>query len=135
MCEILVKATNATHPDPDIDRRGCYKRGYPVVVMPDGHPWGNEERLPLFVVIKLPGVSVETAQKYIEPWEDALTPGQTYCRRKWKIKVDDLPASAVQKLATDGELTIKVGTYAGEYDYTWAQVKAFFLNMRDNVTE
>lgn len=135
MCEILVKATNATHPDPDTDRRGCYKRGYPVVVMPDGHPWGTEERLPLFVVIKLPGVEVETALKYIEPWQDALDPSRTYCRRVWRIKVDDLPAAAKQKLATTGQLIIKVGTYAGEYDYTWAQVRTFFHNMRDNVTE
>jgi hypothetical protein len=33
-------------------------RGYPVVIKPDGHPWGRCERLPEYVVIKVPGLPV-----------------------------------------------------------------------------
>lgn len=36
MCEIIVKAIDVTNPDPVRDRRGCYKKGYPVAVYPDG---------------------------------------------------------------------------------------------------
>lgn len=91
MAEFLIKAIDATHSDPEKDKRGCYKRGDFVVVMPDGHEWGKEERLPKFVVVKIPGLSVETAKKYIlshdEPrpatriwskldWDEALISGE-----------------------------------------------------------
>ena len=56
MAQILVMAIDKTHADPTKDRRGCYKRGMPVVVMPDTHTWGLDERPPKFVVLKLPGV-------------------------------------------------------------------------------
>lgn len=45
------------------------QRGEIVVVKPDGWVWGKEEKLPNYFVIKLPGVSVETVQKF----EEALT--------------------------------------------------------------
>ena len=43
-----------------------------IVVRPDGWEWGKEERLPNFVVFKLPGVSVDAVKKY----EDPLTVGE-----------------------------------------------------------
>jgi hypothetical protein len=141
MCEIIVKAIDATHPDPVKDQRGCYKRGYPVAVYPDGTKWGKEERLPKFVIIKFPGVPVDNAivQKYIQP-ELGDTPDingiyPVVRRRLWKIRFDDLPLIARNKLATNGELTIKVGTYAGTYDYTWTQVKNFFRNQKTGLDE
>lgn len=67
MAEFLVKAIDAIHNDPVKDARGCYKSGDIVVVMPDGHSWGNEECLPVFYVFSIPGLSVEQAKKYIEP--------------------------------------------------------------------
>jgi hypothetical protein len=73
MAEILVKAIDATNPDSVKDERGCYKRGYPVCVMPDGHSWGTQENLPTFVVVKLPGVSVDDIKQYIEPWKKQLS--------------------------------------------------------------
>ena len=137
MAEILVRAKNNTHSDPDIDRRGCYKRGYPVVIMPDGHQWGRLERLPDFVVIKVPLVSQETIEKYIQP--EKIQDGSemvVYRRRLWKIRVDDLPAAALQKLATEGELTIKAkAAYDGPFDYTWTQVKSYFRNQNTDTDE
>lgn len=139
MAEILIKAIDHTHPYPDKDRRGAYKRGMPVVVMPDGHEWGREERLPKFIVLKIPGVSVEKVKKYIDPQlEDAPNERgsyNTYRRRLWKLRWDDLPAGARNKLRDDGELTIKAGTYAGDYDYTWAQVKTYFRNLKTGLDE
>lgn len=67
MAEILIKAVDATHPDPVKDKRGCYKKGDPVVVMPNGHNWGNAECLPTFYVFRIPGLTVEEARQYIEP--------------------------------------------------------------------
>lgn len=49
MAEILVKAVDATNPDTEKDRRGCYKKGYPVVVMLDGHIWGRCESKNIWV--------------------------------------------------------------------------------------
>lgn len=139
MAEILVKAINATHSDTDKDRRGCYKRGMPVLIMPDGHSWGGEERLPKFVVIKIPGISVETVSKYVQP-QNEDTPDadgiyRVYRRRLWQIRWADLPAAARNKLATDGELTIKAGTYAGNYDYTWKQIRGYFRNLKTGLDE
>jgi len=139
MAQILVMAIDKNHADPDIDRRGCYKRGYPVVVMPDSHTWGREEGLPSFVVIKIPGVPVEKVRKYIEP-ELEDVPDERGCyriyrRRLWTFRLDDMPAAARNKLLRDGELIIKVGDYTGSYDYTWTQVRSHLRNLKTNVDE
>ena len=128
MAEILVKAVSAAHVDPVKDRRGCYKRGYPVVVMPDGHPWGLEERRPKFVVLKIPTIPVSRVLKYIETWEGVQ-------RRRGRVRWDDLPTRAKNRLANDGELIIKAGAYDGTFDYTWEQVKAFFRNDETGLDE
>jgi len=133
MAEILIKAVDATHSNTDKDRRGCYKRGYPVVVMPDGHPWGFEEKLPKFVVIKVPLISVDKVQKYIEQWLDGS--GGLLQRRRWQIRWADLPAAVRNKLASNGEIIIKAGAYSGTFDYTWSQVKGYFRNLETRLDE
>jgi hypothetical protein len=79
--ELLVKAVDATHIDPIKDRRGCYKKGYPISVKPDGWANGNpnwyqskyaEFLGTFFVIIKCPEVTVEQAQGYIRPWEKQI---------------------------------------------------------------
>ena len=52
--EFLVRNFDSTNADPDSDRSGCRKRGMIDAVMPDDHPWGSQECLPKFVVIKSP---------------------------------------------------------------------------------
>lgn len=141
MAEIIVKAISVTHPDPVKDRRGCYKRGYCVAVYPDGTRWGNEERLPKFVIIKIPGVPVDNAviQKYTQPQREDVPDADgnypVYRRRLWQIRWDDLPQAAKTKLATLGELIIKAGTYTGPRDYTWAQIKGYFRNLKTGLDE
>ena len=139
MAEILVRVTDSTNSDPIKDRRGCYKRGMPVIVMPDNHPWGKEEGLPHFVVIKVPGVSVEKLSKYIEHEREETADNEgrfaIYRRRLWKFRFDDMPTAALRKLRDDGEMTIKVGDYSGSYDYTWTRVRAYLRNLKTNLDE
>lgn len=139
MAEILVKAVNATHSDTDKDRSGCYKRGMPVIIMPDGHSWGGEERLPKFILIKVPGISVDLVKKYVDtqlsdsPDEDGRYP--IYRRRLWRIRLEDIPVAARNILANTGMLVIKAGKYNGEYDYTWKQIRAYFRNLKTGIDE
>lgn len=73
MAELLIKAqTTWTNPDPIIDARGVYKKGDIVVVRPDGHEWGGEENLPNFVLLKVPGVTVEQVENRIEEWHQII---------------------------------------------------------------
>ncbi|RLG26207.1 hypothetical protein DRN85_03715 [Methanosarcinales archaeon] len=41
--ELLIKACDAVHQNEVKDLRGCYKKGYVVVIRPAGHKWGKEE--------------------------------------------------------------------------------------------
>ena len=135
---MLVKAIDATHPDPDKDRRGCYKRGMPVVVMDDGHEWGKEERLPKFVIIKIPLTSKDKIMKYIDPEPGLDVEGNIIIdrRRMWKIRLADLPLLARNKLQLSGELTIKAtSSYTETYDYTWTQIKPYFRNLLTGLDE
>lgn len=147
MCEILVILQNprTTPADPVKALRGPYGRGDFVVCMDDGHLWGSSERPPLFGVIKIPGVSrargrvlcEHDADEIDETITDPVT-GQplrrvyqrVIRRRLRRLRVDDLPVGA-RNLLESGWLTIKVGTYNGPHDYTWAQVRNFIRNRRD----
>lgn len=134
MAEILVKAVSASHVDSEKDRRGCYKRGMPVVVMPDGHLWGLEERMPKFAVLKFPLISVTRVQKYIAEQLDGL--GNPFRRRLWRVRWDDLPTQDRNKLVSTGQLIVKAtDVYTGPFDRTWTQVKGFFLNQETNSNE
>lgn len=142
MAEMLVRAvSSALLSDPVKDQRGCYKRGMPVVVMPDGHQWGTLERLPTFVLIKFPLISAERVQKYIATQTELqlvngeLTPVVTR-RRLWRIRWADLPLAARNKLQSSGELVIKATTdYTGTFDYTWTQVKQYWQNQQTGLDE
>ena len=71
MCELLVRAkghwlddkTQAEVDAMDETQKEHYyarsQKGDIIVIAPDGHPWGKGERLPDFVVIKIPGVKVK----------------------------------------------------------------------------
>ena len=105
MAELLIKAVDATHADPSKDARGCYKRGDVVVVKPDGHTWGTQERLPLFWVLKVPGLSVAECDTYLEP--DALPEfGMKTRRRKYRLDAADLPKAATDDLEASGVATV-----------------------------
>lgn len=137
MAEILIKAVNATHADPTKDQRGCYKRGFPVLVMPDGHPWGIQERLPKFVVFKFPLIPVDhpTLLKYVQVWQNVEGTIVTQ-RRRWRIRWADLPQVTQDLILLNGGLTIRATlAYLGPFDYTWLQVKAYFRNDETGLDE
>ena len=145
MCEILIFAKNNTNPDPEKDRRGCYKRGMPVVVFEDGHVWGREESKQVwitegkpaadwpgqgkFVILKIPGVLAAKAQELIshQVEDDAGTPlfdpngiPIAFRRRRWQLLVDSIPLAVRNTLAS-----------TGEYTATVAQIRSYLKRIRD----
>lgn len=137
MAEILIMARNNTTADPERERIGCYKRGMPVAVRPDGHAWGLEESKQAwlaagrsaaswpghFVIAKIPGVTVATVLALIEPQTEddggnAL--GAVYRRRRWKVDVDSIPSAIRQQLIDNGEVTV-----------TANQIKNYVQRIRD----
>jgi hypothetical protein len=72
MAELLIKAIDASNPDPSKDESGCYKKGDIVHVSDDGHEWGSQEGLPTFVVVKCPGVPVATIEDRRNEWVQAI---------------------------------------------------------------
>jgi hypothetical protein len=87
MAEILVRAIDGISDDPTANPL----RGMPVVAMPDGHVWGADERLPEYVIIKLPSVLVSTVQQYTARWETITDNGEdpptvtTFGRRRYLV--------------------------------------------------
>lgn len=64
-------------------------KGSPIVVKPDGWKWGKKECPPNFIIIKLPGVTVEKCLKYIESLRDttlSTLESQTKKERKYIIR-------------------------------------------------
>jgi len=54
-----------------------------ICVQPDGWTWGREECLPVFIVIKFPGISVDLVKQYQQKLKD--TSGLILKRRKFRI--------------------------------------------------
>lgn len=84
-----------------------------IVVKPDGWPWGKEECLPTFVVVKLPGVSVDDVKHYEEVLlesKDAKNP-VILKRRKYRI-----PETYVKNLVSLSQKEVTINT---------AQISAF----------
>jgi len=149
VCEILFFAKDRTHADPIKDRRGSWKRGYPVVVFDDGHVWGREESKQqwisegnlaadwpnqgTFVIVKITGLSADRVRDIIAPQEvdDAglvyipgpiadPKPPYTFRRRGWRVLVASLPAGIRATLAAEGEVTV-----------TRTQVRNYIQRIRD----
>lgn len=117
MAELLIKARDATHPDPEVDRSSCYKTGDVVVVREDGHEWGAKEGLPNFRVLKVPGVPAAQIEDLIaaQTEDDDGTPladengPRAFRRRAWRVNFDRLPAAARKALTNAGVATAAPG--------------------------
>lgn len=93
MAEILIRAGSVAHADPTTDRAGCYKHGDVVLAKPDGHEWGRLEGPPTFVVVKVPGVTVEAAEAWAQSWEweyDVTVLQRNVALDGWRFKVVNL---------------------------------------------
>jgi hypothetical protein len=134
MASMLIKAVDATNPDPETDRRGCYKAGMIVEIREDGAPRGFLEKWPAFAWIHAPGVPADAVRKYMKPEYDVLEIGAV-TRRRWQIRWADLPQGVKNKFTATGEITIKAGGYSGAYDYTWAAVKGYFRDLQTGLDE
>ncbi|OHD24869.1 MAG: hypothetical protein A2Y38_16170 [Spirochaetes bacterium GWB1_59_5] len=134
MAQLLIKAVDATNPDPDTDRRGCYKSGMIVEVREDTSPRGTLEKWPAFAWITVPGIPADTVRKYMQPELSALT-GEVTRRRRWQIRWSELPVGVRNKFQATGQITIKAGGYLGAYDYTWAQVRGYFRDLQTGIDE
>lgn len=112
--------------------------GHVVAVQDDGFAWGAledprnfataaERRFALF---RFPGITVVRIQRYLATQLDV--DGQTVIRnRAWQIQWTSLPLAARNILTSTGVLTI--GGPSG--DFTWAQVRAFVLNLATGLTD
>jgi len=70
MAELLIKACDATHNDEVKDLQGCYKKGYVVVIKPDGWKWGKEElNKEKFYIIRVKDAKPEDLQYLIQSHE------------------------------------------------------------------
>lgn len=137
MAEILVYVgADHTHADPVKDQRGSYKRGYPVVVRPDGHEWGAQERLPDFGILKLPLVPVAKVEEYALREPDIFDPLTIVRRRRWRLRLGTLPADLINKFQTEGVLIVKARpAYNGPFDILWADLKGSFRNQQTGLDE
>ena len=115
--EILVKAIDSNDPQ-------GYKRGMPVVVMDDGHVWGNGEQYPAFVVIKVPGVKKEEFAKYADILYDLKDSEKpvVILRREWMIQLNALP------ITSKGDVTVKTVK-------DWENTKPYIMNLRTGLSE
>lgn len=76
MAEFLVKAdghwmdnltqaqVNSLMAEQQIDYNARHQKGDIIAVRPNGWAWGNKECLPHFVVVKVPDMTLATAQQY-----------------------------------------------------------------------
>ena len=137
MAEFLIKVTNNTHPDPEKDRRGSYKRGMVVRVERDGFLWGAEEtkqswiaagRDPLlwpgyFYLVKVPQVTYEQVIALVNTQvtddsgnlltDDGGMP-ITFRRREYVLKIDTLKPSIKAALESAGEVTVAVNEISND---------------------
>lgn len=110
MAEFLIKAIDATHPDPVKNERGCYKRGDVVAVKPDGWPWGAREGFPTFVIVKVPGLDPAAVEHLLHQHEDTTDPEnpKVFKRRLWGFHLDHaaLPTQVKKSLRDTGSVTV-----------------------------
>lgn len=137
MAEIAIRAVDNTSGHPM-----AWKRGMPVCVMPDGHPWSPRESLPpaqggKFVILKITDVTVKQVETFLQNrWgisldeEDgefsAATVEREYvqlARRKLHFLLDNLPAGVRNQLRT-----------TGSYTTTWQAIRTFLQNRKTQET-
>ncbi len=115
MTILLIKAVDASHPDPEKDRRGCYKRGDVVGVYDDDHLFGAKEGLPRFVRLRIPDAAKALAVRLADEDDEddngqpAIDPEgnrRAHRRRRWQVAIASLPAAVRTALATTGEASI-----------------------------
>lgn len=109
MALILIKDSDATHPDPVKNVRGCYKQGDIVDVYDDARHDGDlvaNPVMPPFWLVRLVGASVADVRPYLtEEWTDVITPDgfvrRPLRKRAWGLDGARVPPSVVNRLNRD----------------------------------
>ena len=77
MAQILFRLIDNFHSNPEKDRQGCYKKGYPVSIKPDGWYEGNPNwhqsayaDKTKWIVVEVPDATGEELKSYIREWRD-----------------------------------------------------------------
>jgi len=99
MAELLIQARGHWQDDWDQQKKNSLSEaelrshssriqlGDIVVIKPDGWVWGNEENLPRYIVIKAPGVAVETVTHLTESLMDTTDPENPFMLKKRKYQI------------------------------------------------
>ena len=98
MADILFKGrvhgsgiVNYTHSNPEKDRAGVYKVGYPVGMKEDGHAWGGKEVLPYFFVVKVTDATMSEVEAMIFSTFNERSINQSWVRKiNWEVVNSDL---------------------------------------------
>lgn len=119
LVRIRDKALDRGFEDKLLDSK-CLGRGDVVVVCEDGWAWSKEERAnPDWRILKMPNVSVSTAQAFLgaEYDEDPRNPSPYLRRRAFKLDVDNaaLGAQIVDWLKVGGK-QVSLAVVAAEID-------------------
>lgn len=95
--ELLVMAESGSH-------WSHAKKGDVVAVREDGHKWGKKECLPLFVVVKVPDMTVEEARIYEEQLTEEVEEefeGETFTRQEViRDRKYSLPETLIDEVKT-----------------------------------
>ncbi len=143
MCEIIFRGRPSHRTDPTELRISGKRQGKIEAVMPDGYVWGNLERPPLFVIMKLPGVPVSAMDRYLESVMESDPNGEpdgsemrVYRARRWELRFSALPQLARDRLGSGTGLTVRSPPhYSGPADFNWAQLKGFFRDLETGQDE
>ena len=127
MAEFLIRAKD--HWDL-IKRPWLGKEGDIVVAQEDGFRWGDKERLPLFCLVKIPGLPLEIALKYANPYfinTGIVKPNgdpiyRLNAKFKYRVRVADVPASIRDKIRNTGEVSV-----------AWDTIRVFLRNKETNL--
>jgi hypothetical protein len=137
MAELLIKAVDASHPDPAKDAF-CYKRGDVVDVRENDFAWGAMEKLApasggQFAIIEISDVTRQQVINWVKThwgtdvagidFEVVNGAASPIRRRRVKIDVSLIPAAVRQTLNT-----------LGFYATTWAIIRDYIHNKQTNET-
>lgn len=54
-----------------LERQQSKTKGHPIDIRPDGFKWGSKECAPVFIIVKVDGLPVDSLKKYLEPMVDS----------------------------------------------------------------
>jgi hypothetical protein len=115
MAEFLLRAQQQIDVPNDTEKASRLRSpGDIVCVMPDGHPWGKEERLPKFWVVKIPGVSVDVVKKFEAAhhidtglFDAELRPIMKMAKKsRFHLDISLLPTAVMNMLNNNGVITV-----------------------------